>query len=290
MNTILSRMNILDEVRQSEATNQLYNTLRQKYLGLNPAYSATNCVEIRMNDPTAASGWYFLREQERAYCYFDFQTPSPVNGWERLAYSNLSDPNEGCPGSSFNLVETGAARYCVKSVDGYGCSSWVIDPVQPVRRVYGRVIGIQVGTGDIRSDLNIEDPYLDGVSLTYGEQGSRQHIWSFMSYTSEFYNQCPCSTDSPTAPPSFVGDNYYCESGANTMVVPGTMAFPNDPLWDGLLCRETEIPCCAGDMPPPWFYRELNTPTSERFELRICTDSGTHDESVGVQLVDIYIQ
>lgn len=285
-------MSILDEVQQSEAPNQLYNILRLKYLGLSPAYSARDCVEIRMNDPTAASGWYFVRSQERVYCYYDFQTPSPVNGWERLVYSNLSDTSESCPGTQFNLVESVGARYCVKNFDGYGCSSLWISPTQPVRRVFGRVFGIQVGSGDIRTDLGIEDPYLDGVSLTYGEAGSRRHIWSFMAYTSEFFNQCPCSIDSPNSQSlqSFVGDNYYCESGANTMNVPGTMEFPNDLLWDGQLCRETEVPCCAGNVPPPWFYRELNSPTSERIELRICTDQDMNDESVGVQLIDIYIQ
>jgi len=49
--------------------------------------------------------------------------------------------------------------------------------------VCGRVIGYQYHSADaFRLELvpqTIEGPYVDGVSLTHGPPGTRQHIWSF---------------------------------------------------------------------------------------------------------------
>jgi len=64
----------------------------------------------------------------------------------------------------------------------------------------------------------IEDEYVDGVSLTHGSPGARQHIWTFAAGILESYNPpfhptlfCPCVNG--TFPPSFMGNDYFCESG-----------------------------------------------------------------------------
>ena len=54
-------------------------------------------------------------------------------------------------------------------------------------RVCGKIIAYQNGTTNAFApfvsggNVNIEGPYVDGLSLTYGPAGSRQHIWSFVA-------------------------------------------------------------------------------------------------------------
>ena len=63
----------------------------------------------------------------------------------------------------------------------------------------------------------IDDQYVDGLSLTRGAPGSRQHIWTFASglYTVSHnrpYYQCPCDNGNAYPSPHFVGNDYFCES------------------------------------------------------------------------------
>lgn len=78
--------------------------------------------------------------------------------------------------------------------------------------------------------------------------------------------------------PTFVGSDYYCESGLHT-----------DPLWDGQDCGGDEGTCCD---PPnlPWFCKELPEPwpTTDDLEVRLCADQG--DDDVPIELVELYIQ
>ena len=63
--------------------------------------------------------------------------------------------------------------------------------------------------------------------------------------------ECPCAPNSPVLTPSFVGNDYFCESGQ-----PGnwdhTSFLTADPLWDGKQCGLIEEPCC-NVTGIPWF-------------------------------------
>ena len=56
---------------------------------------------------------------------------------------------------------------------------------------------------------------------------------------------CPCNTgNTETTVPSFVGSDYYCESG----IASGdwnSVLYANNPLWDGQQCGRLEGPCCT---------------------------------------------
>ena len=81
-------------------------------------------------------------------------------------------------------------------------------------RVCGRVRGYQKGSPDGFRGGNI-DGYVDGLSITHGNPC--QHIWTYAIGHSDqggVFNKCPCAAVSGISPPSFVGSNYYCESGA----------------------------------------------------------------------------
>ena len=99
---------------------------------------------------------------------------------------------------------------------------------------------------------------------------------------------CPCATGSTQTVPSFVGNDYFCESGC-----PGYhdfTTFRTDRLWDGEQCGAIEGGCCRATG-LPWFHKTLSTPTSDYIELRICCDGGaSNDEDVPVGLYEIYVK
>ena len=270
----------------------MLNTLHSKYLGLSPEAPAASCAEIYRKDPlqaSAASGHYFVGGSERSYCEFNFNTPGEFDqyGWQRLALTDMTDPQTSCP-SGLNLMESGGVRFCTKNPNpnAGSCQSLYYQPTSLVKRMYGRIYGIQIGTPDVRDNAGgINDAYVDGVSLTYGNAGSRSHIWTFYCTLTDTNNDCPCSSNPARTTPDFVRDNYFCESGTSETDNFGT--YVNDPLWDAANCLLDQAPCCNTG---PWFYREFDVPFGDRVELRICTDEGTSNEDIGVQLIELYFQ
>ena len=114
--------------------------------------------------------------------------------------------------------------------------------------------------------------YVDGVSITHGDS-PRKHIWAYAAGIYENgtgevnrVSTCLC-TGSGESPPSFVGSDYYCESGLNRSPWWPSALHSNDPLWDGRDCNGLEGTCCD---PPnlPWFCKELPQPTTDYLEVR----------------------
>ena len=115
--------------------------------------------------------------------------------------------------------------------------------------------------------------YLDGVSVTYGQE--RNHIWSFAA---GHVGRCPCNNtnrDYAPLPPEFVGDNYFCDT---TQI--------NGNLWDGEDCTDN---CCTFNS-PPWFKVQLPEPTREQIEMRVCGDQDTDDENIPIEYIEVYVQ
>ena len=96
-------------------------------------------------------------------------------------------------------------------------------------RVCGRALAYRFGWihGFLGYDLarqGIDGQYVDGLSLTHGVPGSRQHVWTFASgqFTGSSSNafsisRCPCDNGNTTYPSSsFVGNDYFCESVLTT--------------------------------------------------------------------------
>lgn len=278
-----------------EVKQELIDILRAKYLGQTERYPATSCKEILDAFPYTESGSFWLRNPAgrvfQAYCNMNISCGpnGNITGWMRVANFDLTDPTQVCPQGDFRL-ETGTSRYCVRSINTFGCESSLFTVNQiPYTQVCGRANGIQIGTVDgfLVPLRGIETVYLDGISLTYGSN-PRNHIWSFAASISEVFTTCPCSTGSSNSLPSFVGMDYSCESGASTSTV-GNTVFASDVLWDGELCRSVEAPCCTGNFSPPWFYRILDSGQTSDIEMRLCIDQGG-DEDVGLQALELYVQ
>ena len=277
--------NQLRELHQEEL-------LRREHLGENWKYPAYFCSEIAERKPNSSSGLYWLQNYAssppvQVYCDLEKEFLGS-KGWMRVANLDMTDPNQQCP-PNFKLYARD--RLCGKSTDGNACDS-VKYTTSGVRysKVCGRVAGYQFGSPDglrVCPTCTIDEPYVDGVSITHGDS-PRKHIWTFAADNIEIGNYCPCSSPTAIQPSSFVGNDYYCESGL--LRYPwDVVLYSDDVLWDGKRCDANEAPCC--DRPLlPWFCKELPEPTSDDLEVRICADSGLHDEDVPVEKIELYVQ
>ena len=96
---------------------------------------------------------------------------------------------------------------------------------------------------------------------------------------------CPCTSTAAYSPPSFVGNNYYCESAPWYCCYHDTYFF-NDTLWDGAGCVDNY----CDDTTQPWFYRQLNQTTQDDIEARICSYGLFIHRSTLIDQLELYIQ
>ena len=187
-------------------------------------------------------------------------------------------------------------RTCGPPGASNGCYPTTFSVGTNYSRVCGRVIGYQYAytSAFFTGSSGIDGAYLSGVSLTHGAASQRQHIWSFAAglsqvYGSSYINEfCRCVTSSARSPPSFVGNDYFCESAYTATSFSGfPVFFPNDPLWDGEGCVSST--CCEFNN-PPWFTKTLPSTTSDDIELRICIHAGTSNENTPIELIELYVQ
>ena len=203
--------------------------------------------------------------------------------WIRVAYLNMSDPMPSCPPAWRDRSANGV-RVCGRPVGSnseYHSTFYLTD--HSFTRICGQVIAYQFGFPDDFHTSTIDQPYVEGVSITHG-RSQRSHIWTFAADGKETSNTCPC--EGGGSPPSFVGNNYYCESGYKGTSNPLGILYTSDPLWDGAGC-ESEGSCCST---APWFTVDLVNPTTDDIEVRICSDYREDEEDTPIHLLELYIQ
>lgn len=219
-------------------------------------------------------------------------------GWARIVYFNMSELTQQCP-QSWSLI-TSPKRTCGRTSVAHcsspsvpcTCDSATFSNDQGIQysEVCGRVVGYRAGNPEafqVYSHLreDIDRAYAEGVSITHGSP--RQHIWTLAGTSSVTF--CPCDSSSSNSPPSFVGNDYFCEVGDPPAASYSMGSFySNDPLWDGDGCGSSST-CCTFNN-PPWFYKELPSPTTDGIEVRLCGDSYTADENFPIELIEIYIK
>ena len=216
-----------------------------------------------------------------------------TGGWRRVVYLNMTDSNTNCP-SGWQLTSH-SKRTCGKvNSSRFACDS-VFFPVSggDYTSVCGSIRAYQYSgmdgfeayhDGEVTT---IEGAYVAGVSLTHGSP--RQHIWTFAAGYSEDLptrdDVCPCDADITIATPPFVGENYFCESGVNSGY-PSLIFYPDDPLWDGKGCSSSSS-CCSFSN-PPYFTKQLPSPTSDPIEARLCRFQA--DEDSPVEFIELYVK
>ena len=216
--------------------------------------------------------------------------------WTRAVYLNMSDPSQSCP-SNWTLVNS-PIRGCGRTTSVHSdCDSVYYSVGGSYSRVCGRILAYQKGLAAgfyhaIHNNQGLEGAYLDGISLTHGVQGSRQHIWSLIG---TYYDQdpnyrtdvsCPCTNTAvhwPHQIPSFINNNYFCDTGNPGPSVNPTQYYTDNPLWDGQGCGGNST-CCEFST-PPWFCTSLPQP-----KLRNCYGDPSHAEDKIITLIEIYVK
>ena len=211
----------------------------------------------------------------------------------RLMYFNMSEPGASCP-TSLQQINT-PAKLCGQ-LTAPGCSG-ANYPTESIcySKICGQARGYQYYSTDaFRTSTNdINSYYVDGIVITYGNP--LHHLWSYAAGLSDdgthqggVYN-CPCAKYPGRAPPDFVGQDYYCESGITGHYQNHQRIALEDPLWDGDGCGPGNNCCNQTGM--PWFYRTLPQEVDDGIEVHLCTDSDrTANEEIYAELLEIYVQ
>jgi len=280
------------------------------YCGM--TYTGSSCEAIYNNNPETGdkSGYYRIDGNQWTFCNMSeititlseiISTCAGVGGgWRRIVNIDTSTGGD-CPSGWRRDTHSGIS-FCRVISDNHptnNCSSATFSTNGiSFQRVCGRARGYQKGWsnafwGSTGARQTIDGYYVDGLSITHGNP--RQHIWTFANglfdgqpTTSNWhlYN-CPCAPGSIYFSPSFVGTDYYCESGANDNIRNGSAYYFNDPLWDGSGCISSN---CCNNPTQPWFYKELNGATTDDIEARICRTHGFTSGATLIDQLELYIQ
>ena len=282
-----------------DTTKKLINFHRP---GMTAIHPATSCKEIYHLNPNITSGYYWLRSDHnngsavRVFCDMTLTCKGVGEGWMQVAKLDMTNSSHQCPlGTKFMNIQS--KRLCGMNSSQAGCSSTTF-AIQGIEysRVCGKIIAYQYASTDsfkdiFRSGTTINDNYVDGISLTYGSP--RAHIWTFaaapdeLSITAPY--SCPCITNnsrSAARPPSFVGNDYYCDTAPAEGWQP--RLYTEDPLWDGAGCGPANTCCSLNN--PPWFLKQLPSTTTGNLEMRICRDEISTNENVLVEVMELFIQ
>ena len=294
----------LDEIStRLEATMNKLISLHQP--GKTASHPATSCTEIYDYNSTTPSGYYWLKDSSNAtiqvFCDMILTCKGVGGGWMQVIKLNMTNSSHQCP-TGTRLRTDLPKRLCGINFSGPGCSSATFD-VHGIKytQVCGKIIAYQDESPDAfhrsSSNINIDGNYVDGISLTHGTT-PRKHIWTFAAALDEVgtfqHRNCPCTNvhqaASATRPPSFVGNDYFCDTGSTHRY--SHIFYPDDPLWDGAGCGPANTCCTLNN--PPWFRKQLTSSTTDNIEMRMCRDQNAHsnnrsDEDTPIEILEIYI-
>ena len=258
--------------------------------GCNPPLT---CIDILRCNSSASSGYYQIQAANgsavQVYCDMEGTNCGGEGGWMRVAHINMTDLTQQCP-ANFKLEMANSVRFCIRNTSNAGCRSMIIEQFGfNYTQVCGYVRGYRYGSTDAFGDYGSVNTIVDGVSITAGAT----HVWTYAAGFQEAKRDpsadpvpnCPCNSASQHVTPSFVGNDYYCESGSLNQ--PVGIWYTNDPLWDGMQCGGDEGPCC-NHTGLPWFMKTLS-PTTATLNVDLCVDE-VGNENIGVEQFELYIK
>jgi hypothetical protein len=261
-----------------------------------PSSPAASCASLLAFSPTTPSGYYWVRASNgsavRVYCDMTRSCGGVTGGWTRVVSLNYSNDSTPCPSGLQEQTNFGIRTCAAQSL--YATCASVLFSTSGVayNTVCGKVLAYPLGsTGAFSSfrrgtNLSIDSNYVDGVTLTHGSD-PREHIWTFaaaLNESSAGEAVCECSNQEHVGgqPPAFVGQDYFCDSGATTS------GATSSPLWDGSGCGPDST-CCSFNN-PPWFYKQLASPTSDVIEMRVCRDEGRDNEDITLSFTEFIVR
>ncbi len=212
-----------------------------------------------------------------------------------MAYLNMTNSSHQCPGEMEEVAFSGK-RVCGRSssitTNSGSCASATYSTDALYSKVCGRITGYQYGNvhGFQYSRQSIDSYYVDGVTVTHGPPGNREHVWTFVNGNSESRTDaCPCAPNAaPVTIPTFINQDYFCEAGS--VNYPTRKFYSNDPLWDGDGCTVSGNTCCEFNN-PPYFTKQLSYSTHNNLEVRACSYFNRHaNADTLIELIELYIK
>lgn len=253
-----------------------------------PPEPQPSCAAILASAPGSPSGPYTIRPEggKEVEVYCDME--SFEGGWTRIAAVDASTGE--CPGEWVFVDPPGVCTRPFVKVGSWG-SAVFPSPQGQYGEVMGWVSGLQREQMDgfvpsTYPGVDLAGFYVDGVSIIT-EEDPPQHVWTYaVGWSDDDLSNggaCPCVGG--TAPPDFVGTDYYCESGA-TGAPGGRGWFVDDPLWDG---NGIAADCDAPE-DPSVFVQELTQIVDVPIEVRLVADQISADEDVGVTQMELFVR
>ena len=244
---------------------QRINEFNTASTGFSMLVPAPSCQAIHLFQPSAMSGYYWVRSSYgssiQVYCEMTMKCDGIKVGLLRVALLNDHTRQDFCVNEL--MTSTSNPNQCIQTSMDFGCSHTIF-PLMNV--TYSHICGTIEGYGlktvdgfatNPRShDPSINDNYVDGISLTYGEMPNRTHIWTFAAK-----KETDCLQNTL---PDFAINSVSC-------------------LPDIDLCPPSASGCS------PYFFKPLQQTTSEDIEMRLCRDQGRIDEDVAIKHVEIYV-
>ena len=260
--------------------------LKSKTVSAEQEQSLSTIIADRLDSLNNSVGLLFKQLPETA-------CGGVIGRWTRVAELDMTNSSHQCP-SGLRQRTDSSIRTCVRDMDPAGCSAVQYSTANiQYSRVCGKVRAYQYGATDAflsHTQSNISSAYVDGVSLTHGDP--MKHIWIFAAALAEVgaipATSCHCLNSTAIAPSSFIGTDYFCDTGIETIEDTIRILHDSDPLWDGAGCGPTST-CCSFNT-PPWFHKQLPQPTTDDIEMRVCRNSKGSVKDVAIEMVEIYIQ
>ena len=260
---------------------------------------ATSCRSVLDCNPSSASGYYWITNGARPhamYCYMEADKCG-VRGVMRVAHIDMRISSINCPAPLTQYQLDSGGRVCGYTNTAHQTCDSVIFPTHNLSYQYvcGRAAGFSYYVPcafrhyKSRRQYTIDHAYVAGLSITYGPQNGRNHIWTYAGgYQESLSNlcNCPCAVNPGASSPPFVGQDFYCES-ATHYPPPTRQWYTNNTLWDGEDCYPGSS-CCDNPL-APWFRRTLQKKTTEDIEVRWCHGQGEDIEQLGIELLELYI-
>ena len=268
---------------------------------------ATSCSSILDCNPLAPSGYYWITNGARpqltipihyVYCYMEADKCG-VRGVMRVAHIDMRNTSvTNCPTPLTQYELDSGERMCGSTNPSQATCDSVIFPTHHFS--YQHVCGKAAGFSYYHpcafyyyqrgGQTTIDHAYVSGLSITYGPQNGRNHIWTYAGGYQEYYTNdcnCPCAANPGASSPPFVGQDLYCESATRYPALSPGRWFTNNTLWDGEDCYPGSS-CCDNPL-APWFRRTLQEKTTEDIEVRWCSGQGLHRDRVATELLELYV-
>ena len=269
-------------------------------LGMLQSSPGKSCADIYQTNKASrgVSGLYWINTTSGLHqvnCDMELECGGHKGGWTTIVKFDISK-GDPCP-SGLTRIGVPPQGVCRSGNDDAGCHSIIYTTYNvSFNKICGQVKAYQKGgpgafynyvTADHKS---INERYVDGISITLGNP--RKHVWTYAMGLSDDGNfpqqNCPCAAIPGPDPPAFVGNHYFCESGA-TGHWNHNGYYWADPLWDGNGCHHARNNCCT-NLDMPWFFRQFSSSKNDYIEARICRLHPFAFIDTLVESIELYVQ